>query len=540
MPAAPAGFFLGYTTAPMRTLSPSLLFSLLAVAACRGGGDGGPDGPRGGDGPPNPDDTSIYDIQNPDGRVAEGTTLTIKGVVVTAIDTYAERADGTRKGNIWIEEPAGGAFSGVLVFGAPADQVANLHVGDVVDVAGASKTEFALGGATGDMTGRKTTELEPGDSGTILITVESTGGAPPAPELVDWMAIAQLDDSGTRPTARDNEFEKWEGVLIRVENVAQVSTVSLISGEANFQRFRISGGYEVDTSLAAFPAGADIDTCYASITGIGDYFFNWKILPRETSAIETGGTGCPAPEEGAGVCSNGMDDDYDGFADCADFSCQDTDPACVTTTSVADIQMGTVTGTVSLASVFVTGRDDIPGSRGVWVSDALQGAAYNGIYVYTGSGTLDPTLVVGATVSVTGNVQEFDTGTPAMGDTLTEIGGPAVVTLVSPAGGAPTPLTGVSAATLSDITTGEPYEGVLVQLTNVKVTNPSLGQGKVQLTDNNGDTIVMDDDAFSYPAQTMDTCYGTLTGLSSLQLIDDIRTIAPRSAADMVVGAGCN
>src|SRR5690349_16203568 len=113
MPAAPAGFLLGYRRAPMRTPSTTLLFSLLTVAACRGGG-GGPDGPGGHDAPPNPDDTSIYDIQNPDGRVAEGTTVSIKGVIVTAIDTYAERADGTRKGNFWIQEPAGGPYSGVL------------------------------------------------------------------------------------------------------------------------------------------------------------------------------------------------------------------------------------------------------------------------------------------------------------------------------------------------------------------------------------------------------------------------------------------
>src|SRR5258705_7436761 len=127
----------------MRTTSSVLFTIALGAAACRGGG-GGPDGPGGGDAPPNPDDTSIYDIQNPDMRVAEGTNVSIKGVVVTAIDTYGERADGTRKGNIWIEEPAGGAYSGVLVFGAPADQVANLHVGDVIDLAGAAKTEFVL------------------------------------------------------------------------------------------------------------------------------------------------------------------------------------------------------------------------------------------------------------------------------------------------------------------------------------------------------------------------------------------------------------
>ena len=72
-----------------------------------------------------------------DGRRARAVTL--KGVVVTAIDNY-----GGKTGDFWVEEPDGGAFSGVHVFGAPLDQVAALAVGDVVDITGAQKDEFAL------------------------------------------------------------------------------------------------------------------------------------------------------------------------------------------------------------------------------------------------------------------------------------------------------------------------------------------------------------------------------------------------------------
>src|SRR4051812_25271634 len=86
----------------------------LAVAACRGsssGDDGGDDAAVDG---VNADDATIYDIQ---GSLPVGTQVNIRGVLVTAIDNY-----GAKKGNIWVQEPAGGAYSGVLVFGAPLDQ----------------------------------------------------------------------------------------------------------------------------------------------------------------------------------------------------------------------------------------------------------------------------------------------------------------------------------------------------------------------------------------------------------------------------------
>src|SRR5690242_21539928 len=105
MPAAPAGFFLGYTTAPMRKPSSLLLAPVLVLAACRGGGGDDPDAPPNSDGPPNPNDASIYDIQNPDNRIPAGTTVNVHGVVVTAIDRY-----GMRTNNIWVQEPNGGPY----------------------------------------------------------------------------------------------------------------------------------------------------------------------------------------------------------------------------------------------------------------------------------------------------------------------------------------------------------------------------------------------------------------------------------------------
>src|SRR5687768_11030503 len=98
------------------------VLALLTFNACRDSG---------GDDDPRPDstvpggDVTIQEVQN-DSMVA-GTKVTLKGVVVTAIDNF-----GDRKGDFWVQEPGGGEYSGVQVFGAPLDQVAALTPGDVV------------------------------------------------------------------------------------------------------------------------------------------------------------------------------------------------------------------------------------------------------------------------------------------------------------------------------------------------------------------------------------------------------------------------
>jgi predicted extracellular nuclease len=150
-----------------------------------------------------------------------------------------------------------------------------------------------------------------------------------------------------------------------------------------------------------------------------------------------------------------------------------------------------------------------------------------------------PTVTIGQHVSVTGMVKEFDSTTPAVGDTLTEIANP----VVTPVAGitTPLPLAGIAVATLKDISTvGEPYESVLVTLTNMKVMSNAVGNDRIQLS-NGTDTIVMDDDVFNYTAADypVNTCFGTVTGVMGLNTFDDERRIFPRSAADLVAGTSC-
>ncbi|MBP6631120.1 MAG: hypothetical protein KA297_16920 [Kofleriaceae bacterium] len=523
----------------MRRIRPLLLLAatlaVSSLAACRDGGGGGGDDQPTPDGPINVSDVDIRDIQDPAGPVAEGTIVNIRGAVVTAIDTY-----GTRTGNIFIQEPDGGPYSGVLVFNAPLDVVATLQVGDLVDLGNAEKQEFAL---VDDTSGRKVTELGPPMGGDMTL-VKVGSGAAPTPEVVDALAIGMMPEA-----ARDAEWEKWEGVLIRVDNVTVGGNVRQIGSTAQdppFVEFAITGGLRVDTSLAAFPAslaeGMGGGLCLGSITGIGDYFFNYKLLPRTTADISENGTGCPT-EVGATACHDTLDNDGNGFVDCADFSCQrDMASGCQVAATVSSIQMGTTTGTVSLSNVVVTAigvnNQGVPNQH-IWVADALQAAQYNGIHVFR-TGALPAGVVVGAVVNVTGNVIEFDQN--AMGETVTEVTG-GVVTFVSAPAGAPVPLALTGAGPAGTIgAPGEPFEGVLVSLQNMKVTMDA-GNGKLRLTDNAGGVMVIDDEAFRYNSPTpiaVDTCFSSLVGVMDLQVFDDVRTLLPRSAADMVVGAGCN
>jgi hypothetical protein len=481
----------------MRTTTLALLGLALSLAACRdkSGGDR-PDAGVDPDGAP-PVDTpnqgvKIMDIQND--AMPPGTAVKVKGVVVTMIDMY-----GSRTGDLFVEDPAGGPFSGVKIFGAPLDQVAMLAIGDIVDIDGAQKDEFAI---TGDTSGRKVTELKPVSSGSMMITKKGAGTVP-APAMVDAAAISLLDAAG-----RNAEWEKWEGVLITVKNARQTGAFRTFGGGALDQtEFRISGFARVQSAFAQLPASNAFGTCYESITGIGDYAFNDLVLPRSTADVVFGGTGCRPMA-----------------------------------TTVVDAQTQVKPEAADLATVYVTARDDVGTSKGLWVADSLTAAINDGVYVFTGS-TLAAELVVGATVKVQGTVDEFDTapaGMTATGDTVTEVTNGTVALIAAPGATLPTPLV-VDPATLSDIgAAGEAYEGVLVQVTTVKVTAAQVN-GKYELTANDGSKIIMDDESWVPAAPlTVDTCYASVTGVMHVQVIDNIRTINPRGLTDLVVGTGCN
>ena len=468
------------------------------------------------------DDHTIQQVQ--DSAMPVGTPVELKGVVVVAIDTF-----GNRTGSVYVMEPGGGPFSGVQLF-LSGTQAAGLNPGDLVDIAGVVKDEFAL---QSDTSGRTLTELKAGEGTTVSLTKVGTVAIPQA-EIVDPRQLAASDD----------EAEKWEGVLIKFENVAVTSAPrGVSSSDDTLKEMDVTGPFGVGSSLTGLADTIAREDCYAEIVGIGDYFFNYKILPRSGTDLVIGGTGCPMAETASVVddpaCSDNVDNDFNGFKDCEDRGCQDATlvPACFTDATIVQVQDGTLEARalVTLSDVVVTAIDS--DRRHLWVQDSTSAAAHNGVYVFRGGAQplADANIVVGAVVNVVGTIDEFTRETGDDVETLTEIVRP-VVTFSAAASGSLAPLTGVPVATLRSPTEGRPYEGVLVRIDNVKVVegNNTFGEFTVGVA---GQTLVIDGDIYEHSATPGDCL--TITGVMHYNGFQFYRTLLPRSADDIEDAAGC-
>jgi hypothetical protein len=533
--------------------TPVLVATLSIVFACRSNsGDGGIDAGSNGS---NGNCPTIMQVQSD--SMPPGTAVCLNNVVVTAVDTF-----GTRTGDFWVEDPAGGPFSGVLVF-PPAtalSMVQALNVGDIVSISGTVKDEFALTGSNGDMTGRTDTELDVPKGGALTLTKTGTG-AVPAPSVVDANAIGQLFDPTQAKTngggaAFNAAWEMWEGVLVTMSNVdAFGAPKSFGSGGADQFDLDISGDARMEGALMDITASnIKVDTCMGTLTGVVDYFFEYLVYPRTAADFNTSGTGCVFENaaNGSAACTDGVDNDGNGFTDCADLGCEVGTNAylgtsCVGTSATTcgcsmNVAAGggaaavqAVTGTAKTAmilnDVFVTGV----GTKGFWVADtATTTASGHGTFVFTGSAP--PALTVGQKLSVQGLGEVF---TPAGGTkTINELQDPTVV--VAPTGANATAGVSVAVATATDLTNGAPYAGSLVELdghfivTAVTTHNMTMSDGTT--------TFTMSDEAFASftgAVPTANECYSKITGVMDLTSgASQVRNINPRSAADMMVQHG--
>jgi len=204
------------------------------------------------------DRLAVSTVQDPDAtdRPEVGSRVTLDGVIVTAVDTYDETGDGDI-GTIYVQDPAGGPFSGIAVF-APSVSGEPLRVGDVVQVIG-ELAEFELGQidpAWADDTGRTVTQL-------VSASARWTGEwTPPEPTVVD------VADLASDPTA-----ETWEGVLVRVEGARATAPTD------DRGAFPIAEGLEVDDDLHGLGDVAS-GTTFAELTGVVSYIYDYKLLPR--------------------------------------------------------------------------------------------------------------------------------------------------------------------------------------------------------------------------------------------------------------------
>lgn len=277
-----------------------MLVGLFAAAGCRRDDDDNPGNNNNNNNNINAtDDHTIYQVQDEShpSHLQVGDPVQIERVVVTAVDK--DDTDGYT-GNVWVQEPDGGPYSGIKVFAPailPGGNLDTINEGDLVDVSG-TVDEYHY-----EPTDDTVTEIVNG-------TVTVLGQAEPLdPEVVGVQTV--MDPASA---------EQWEGVLVRVENVL-VTAQNDTFGEVTF-----TGGLVADDGLWDVYSNTTLDTCYTGVTGVLDYFFKFFLLPRDQSdLIEGQPTDCASnvPE----ICDNGVDDNGNGHIDCDDWDCED-DPAC--------------------------------------------------------------------------------------------------------------------------------------------------------------------------------------------------------------------
>jgi hypothetical protein len=522
----------------MKKLSILCLLLVSGFGCGRGGDDDGGGGDNGGsDGGGDGDDT-IFDIQSD--AMPAGTAVTVRGVVVTAIDTY-----GAKRGGIYVAEPEGGAFSGVYVY-LSGTEAADLAVGNLVDLEGFVKDEFSWqSGCEGEENPGGVTELSPAEGVTPTVTKVGDGTVPAPEVLQPWDLAASAE-----------EAEKWEGVLVTFENSRVLTAPSGDEDKPDQTTMWVTGPFTVQASLTELGDTIAEGDCYSSITGIGDYFFDYKILPRSAADLVAGEDGdCLPVENTLELCGNQADDDHSGQGDCADFGCQDAVESCTIGTTVADIQTGEVArnSKVRLSNVVITGVSF--NKKRYWVSEDVDTAAPNtGIYVYrpNSADALDVMKYkVGAKLSLVANVDEQLAG--CSGNALTEL------TFVEPTGdptgseAGPAPMT-VDLATLASDTAGEPYEGVLVKIEKVAVTeihedkNDQGNTVNYEFAVSDGTaSLMVDDDIYRRDTTDVGDCL-TIIGIMHYNTFDNSGdgglaphiTIEPRAQSEVVTTTGCN
>jgi predicted extracellular nuclease len=423
------------------------------------------------------DDVPIYQVQSEE--IESGAKVNLRGVVVTAIDTF-----GDKTGAFWVQEPEGGPFSGVQVF-AKADVSAELTVGDIIDLEGGIKKEQGLPEDEGTVT-----EIVQPQGGKLKVKLVGSGEAP-EPVWIDLLAVA----------ADDELAEQWESVLVRVSPARIVDGFTCITSKGecpddSHQRSRITGPLDIQTSLTAMPEGTGKDTCFQSITGVFDYFFTYKILPRGeqdfvASPANTESEVCLPLEASEEACSDEVDNDKNGQIDCADVACQNATAKCAP--SIAKLQQGElpVGKPVELKGLVVTARSK--NGKTVWLQDPKAPAGpFNGLSVFQGN-ALSKEIAPGAIVDVKGTYEEFDFENDAPeGQSLSQLAKPLTFTNIQSGG----EIRVSRPASLAEAVT-EPWEGVLVELEQVEVVAAAAEGAKLIIR--SGDTELQVDEDIVKP-----------------------------------------
>ena len=417
---------------------------------------------------------TIYDIQK--GMVAPKSTVTVKSVVVT---TPVKVESG--KNAVFVQEKAGGEYSGIYLY--LFDEVAaalDVQPGDVVDVTGVYDEFFD----SSQITVKKAGDITKVGSGPEL-----------APAVV---TPADVANGGAKA-------EAYESVLVEVVDV------TVTNPDLGFGEFQVDGVLPVDDffyfgKTPKFSGGEVID----SVVGVMLYNFEaFKLAPRgleDISGIGGGSTTTDTTTTTTGDPTTG-----------------DTTTGGGGEVTIYDIQMGKVAAKSPVKVVDVVVTSPLTFKKDGFFVQEAGGGEFSGIYVFA----KDPAgLAVkpGDVVSLVGTYDEFYMNSQIVIQSMAD---------VSVTGTAPVPDPEVVAP--GDVATSggkaEAYEGVLVRVEGVTVTNADLGFGEWSVTGG----LRVDDLFFAaamWPKVMVGDAYASITGCMNYSF--DNTKISPRTLADLV------
>ncbi len=192
---------------------------------------------------------TVYDLQDTTRPNYPGLDQVVRlaNVTVTAV------ADN---GSFWVQEAAGGEYSGVLIYKPMAVPETGVQAGDVVSLTGTLIEYFDL------------TEIQ-------LQTLDTAvPGTLPAPTTV-----AASDLANGSPAA-----EAWEGVLVRVAGVTVLNDMP--DAPDDYGEWVVTGGLRIDDFLYTVEPRPTVGTNFTAIIGVHTYGFdNYKIEPRSAADI---------------------------------------------------------------------------------------------------------------------------------------------------------------------------------------------------------------------------------------------------------------
>ena len=256
----------------------------------------------------------------------------------------------------------------------------------------------------------------------------------------EYIRVVGEEEVIATPVSNVSDWEAYEGGLI------SLADQTVVSGINNYGEAGLSAGIQMDNLF--FDFDSEYGAQYDSVTGVVSYSFEeFKINPRSA-------------------------DDLAGYVEGSGGDVM----------TIVDIQQNGHVGPAKLEGVIVTSP---VADEGFWVQD-IGGGEWSGIYVYTvnADGEL-PQVAVGDVLNLTGEVSEYyDLTELTVGDasdielTGESLPSDVVVTALS---GAPTDW--------------ENYEGVLVSLADLEITDASLDYGQCAT---NYAGLLLDDVFFSY------------------------------------------